>query len=228
MKKKAGRPRKVLSASERKAVVKMLRNTRNITATVNNLKATGLDISRTRVQAVARDEKLEFKPGAPAATLTTRTSKAVLAVLRKTNSIAHTVIEMDDRGVFVTSRMVGAIAKSAGLALKPGPVPRKLTREERTAIVSQLRKTKSITGAVLELKRSGHYHSHAIVRDVAKAAKVELAHAARRAATPEMMTIAKKLHSKGKSAPMIADAIREAMGYAVTPQTVLKMLAASR
>ena len=228
MKKKAGRPRKVLSASERKAVVKLLRSTRNITATVNNLKATGLDISKPRVQAVAREEKLEFKPGAPAARLTTRTSNAVLAALRKNNSIAATVTEMDDRGVFVTSRMVGAIAKSAGLALKPGPVPRKLTREERVAIVSQLRKTKSITGAVLELKRAGHYYSNAIVREVAKAAKVELAHAARRAATPKMMTIAKKLHSKGKSAPMIADAIRDAMGYAVTPQTVLKMLAASR
>ena len=228
MKKKPGRPRKVLSASERKAVVKMLRNTRNITATVNNLKATGFDISRTRVQAVAREEKLEFKPGAPAARMTTRTSNAVLAALRKNNSIAATVTEMDDRGVFVTSRMVGAIAKSAGLALKPGPVPRKLTREERAAIVGHLRKTKSITGAVLELKRAGHYYSNAIVREVAKAAKVELAHAARRAATPKMMTIAKKLHSKGKSAPMIADAIRDATGYAVTPQTVLKMLAASR
>ncbi len=228
MKKKPGQPRKVLSAHERKRVVTMLRNTRNITATVNNLKAIGLDISKPRVQAVAQEEKLEFKPGAPAARLTTRTSNAVLAALRKNNSIAATVTEMDDRGVFVTSRMVGAIAKSAGLALKPGPVPRKLTREERAAIVSHLRKTRSITGAVLELKRAGHYYSNAIVREVAKAANVELAHAARRAATPKMMTLAKKLHSKGKSAPMIADAIREAMGYAVTPQTVLKMLAASR
>ncbi len=228
MKKKPGQPRKVLSAHERKRVVTMLRNTRNITATVNNLKAIGLDISKPRVQAVAQEEKLEFKPGAPAARLTTRTSNAVLAALRKNNSIAATVTEMDDRGVFVTSRMVGAIAKSAGLALKPGPVPRKLTREERAAIVSHLRKTRSITGAVLELKRAGHYYSNAIVREVAKAANVELAHAARRAATPKMMTLAKKLHSKGKSAPMIADAIREAMGYAVTPQTVLKMLAANR
>ena len=96
MKKKPGRPRKVLSASERKAVVKLLRSTRNITATVNNLKATGFDISRTRVQAVAREEKLEFKPGAPAARLTTRSSNAVLAALRKNNSIAATVTEMDD------------------------------------------------------------------------------------------------------------------------------------
>lgn len=228
MKTKPGQPRKVLSAHERKRVVTMLRNTRNITATVNNLKAIGLDISKSRVQAVAREEKLEFKPGAPAARLTTRTSNAVLAALRKNNSIAATVIEMDDRGVFVTSRMVGAIAKSAGLALKPGPVPRKLTREERAAIVSHLRKTKSITGAVLELKRAGHYYSNAIVRDVAKAAKVELAHAARRAATPKMLKIAVKLHDKGKSAPLIADAIRDAMGYAVTPQTVLKMLATIR
>jgi hypothetical protein len=228
MKKKAGRPRKVLSASERKAVVKMLRNTRNITATVNNLKATGLDISRTRVQAVAREEKLEFKPGAPPVRFTAPQRNAVLNMLRKTKSIAATVAAMAERGIPATARAVGSIARDEGMTLRPGPVPRQLTGQERAAIVGHLRKTKSITGAVLELKRAGHYYSNAIVREVAKAAKVELAHAARRAATPKMMTLAKKLHSKGKSAPMIADAIREAMGYAVTPQTVLKMLAVSR
>ena len=78
MKKKLGQPRKVLSASERKAVVTMLRNTKNITATVNNLRAIGLDISKFRVRSVARDEKLEFKVGAPPARFTAQERKEVL------------------------------------------------------------------------------------------------------------------------------------------------------
>ena len=43
-----------------------------------------------------------------------------------------------------------------------------------------------------------------------------------------MLKLATKLHAKGFSSPMIAGEIYNAMGYAVTPQTVLKMLAASR
>ena len=228
MKKKAGRPRKVLSASERKAVVKMLRNTRNITATVNNLKATGLDISRTRVQAVARDEKLGFKAGAKPVRFTPLERTEVLAVLRKTNSIAATVAELADRGMLVTARSVSSVAKAEGVTIKPGPVPRKLTREEHAAIVSHLRKTKSITAVVLKMRRSGCVVSHAVVRGIATDANVVLAHYARRAATPKMLKIATKLHAKGFSPPMIAGEIYNAMGYAVTPQTVLKMLAASR
>ena len=228
MKRKPIRPRKMLNASERAAVVKMLRNTKNITATVNNLRAIGLDISKFRVRSVARDEKLEFKVGAPPVRFTAQERKEVLAVLRTTNSITATVAAMTDRGVRATTRAVGSIARDAGIELKPGPAPRTLTREERAEIVGHLRTTKSITGAVLAMRRSGNVVSYALVRDAAKDAKVELAHAARRAATPKMLKIATKLHAKGFSSPMIAGEIYNAMGYAVTPQTVLKMLAASR
>ena len=228
MKKKPIRPRKMLNASERAAVVKMLRNTKNITATVNNLRAIGLDISKFRVRSVARDEKLEFKVGAPPVRFTAQERKEVLAVLRTTNSITATVAEMTDRGVRATTRAVSSIARDAGLELKPGPAPRTLTREERAEIVGHLRTTKSITGAVLAMRRSGNVVSYALVRDAAKDAKVELAHAARRAATPKMLKIATKLHAKGLSSPVIAGEIYKATGYAVTPQTVLKMLAASR
>ena len=228
MKKKPIRPRKMLNASERAAVVKMLRNTKNITATVNNLRAIGLDISKFRVRSVARDEKLEFKVGAPPVRFTAQERKEVLAVLRTTNSITATVAAMTDRGVRATTRAVGSIARDAGLELKPGPAPRTLTREERAEIVGHLRTTKSITGAVLAMRRRGNVVSYALVRDAAKDAKVELAHAARRAATPKMLKIATKLHAKGFSSPMIAGEIYNAMGYAVTPQTVLKMLAANR
>ena len=228
MKTKPIRPRKMLNASERAAVVKMLRNTKNITATVNNLRATGLDISKFRVRSVARDEKLEFKVGAPPVRFTAQERKEVLAVLRTTNSITATVAEMTDRGVRATTRAVSSIARDAGLELKPGPAPRTLTREERAEIVGHLRTTKSITGAVLAMRRSGNVVSYALVRDAAKDAKVELAHAARRAATPKMLKLATKLHAKGFSSPVIAGEIYKATGYAVTPQTVLKMLAASR
>ena len=228
MKKKPIRPRKMLNASERAAVVKMLRNTNNITATVNNLRATGLDISKFRVRSVARDEKLEFKVGAPPVRFTAQERKEVLAVLRTTNSITATVAEMTDRGVRATTRAVSSIARDAGIELKPGPAPRTLTREERAEIVGHLRTTKSITGAVLAMRRSGNVVSYALVRDAAKDAKVELAHAARRAATPKMLKLATKLHAKGFSSPMIAGEIYNAMGYAVTPQTVLKMLATIR
>lgn len=228
MKKKPIRPRKMLNASERAAVVKMLRNTKNITATVSNLRAIGLDISKYRVRSVARDEKLEFKAGAPPVRFTAQERKEVLAVLRTNNNITATVAEMANRGVRIGTQTVGRIARTAGLELRPGPAPRTLTREERAEIVGHLRTTKSITGAVLAMRRSGNVVSYALVRDAAKDAKVELAHAARRAATPKMLKIATKLHAKGFSSPMIAGEIYNSMGYAVTPQTVLKMLAASR
>ena len=231
MKKKAGRPRKVLSASERKAVVKLLRSTRNITATVNNLKATGFDISRTRVQAVAREEKLEFKPGAPPVRLTDRERRAVLSILERTHSVAATVSELRDKGAPSSYWCVRSVAKAAGMNLKPGPVPRALSKSDRVTVIACLRKTKSIIGAVAEL-RNLFSKDHAIgavdVRKVAAEEGIELAHAARRAATPKMLKIATKLHAKGFSSPMIAGEIYKATGYAVTTQTVLKMLAASR
>ena len=230
MKKKAGRPRKVLSASERKAVVTMLRNTRNITATVNNLKATGFDISRTRVSAVARDEGLGFAAGAPVR-LSDRERKAVLAVLERTQSVAATVSDLRDKGTPASYWCVRSVAKAAGMNLKPGPVPRALSKSERGTVIACLRKTRSIIGAVAEL-RNLFSKDHAIgavdVRKVAAEEGIELAHAARRAATPKMLKIATKLHAKGLSSPVIAGEIYKAMGYAVTPQTVLKMLAASR
>ena len=230
MKKKAGRPRKVLSASERKAVVKMLRNTRNITATVNNLKATGFDISRTRVSAVARDEGLGFAAGAPAR-LSDRERKAVLAVLERTQSVAATVSDLRDKGAPASYWCVRSVAKSAGMNLKPGPVPRTLSKSDRGTVIACLRKTRSIIGAVAEL-RNLFSKDHAIgaldVRKVAAEEGIELAHAARRAATPKILKLATKLHAKGLSSPVIAGEIYKATGYAVTPQTVLKMLAASR
>lgn len=230
MKKKPGQPRKVLSASERKAVVKMLRNTRNITATVNNLKATGFDISRTRVSAVARDEGLGFAAGAPAR-LSDRERKAVLAVLERTQSVAATVSDLRDKGTPASYWCVRSVAKSAGMNLKPGPVPRTLSKSDRGTVIACLRKTRSIIGAVAELRNvfsKDHAIGAADVRKVAAEEGIELAHAARRAATPKMLKIATKLHAKGFSSPMIAGEIYNAMGYAVTPQTVLKMLAASR
>ena len=136
MKKKAGRPRKVLSASERKAVVKLLRSTRNITATVNNLKATGFDISRTRVQAVAREEKLEFKPGAPPVRLTDRERRAVLSILERTHSVAATVSELRDKGAPSSYWCVRSVAKAAGMNLKPGPVPRALSKSDRVTVIA--------------------------------------------------------------------------------------------
>ena len=230
MKKKAGRPRKVLSASERKAVVKMLRNTRNITATVNNLKATGFDISRTRVSAVARDEGLGFAAGAPAR-LSDRERKAVLAVLERTQSVAATVSDLRDKGAPASYWCVRSVAKSAGMNLKPGPVPRTLSKSDRGTVIACLRKTRSIIGAVAEL-RNLFSKDHAIgaldVRKVAAEEGIELAHAARRAATPKILKLATKLHAKGLSSPVIAGEIYKATGYAVTPQTVLKMLSASR
>lgn len=230
MKKKAGRPRKVLSASERKRVVTMLRNTRNITATVNNLKATGFDISRTRVSAVARDEGLGFAAGAPAR-LSDRERKAVLAVLERTQSVAATVSDLRDKGAPASYWCVRSVAKSAGMNLKPGPVPRTLSKSDRGTVIACLRKTRSIIGAVAEL-RNLFSKDHAIgaldVRKVAAEEGIELAHAARRAATPKILKLATKLHAKGLSSPVIAGEIYKATGYAVTPQTVLKMLAASR
>ena len=230
MKTKPGQPRKVLSASERAAVVKMLRNTRNITATVNNLKATGFDISRTRVSAVARDEGLGFAAGAPSR-LSDRERKAVLAVLKRTQSVAATVADLRDKGTPASYWCVRSVAKAAGMNLKPGPVPRKLSKSDRGTVIACLRKTRSIIGAVAEL-RSLFSNDHAIgavdVRKVAAEEGIELAHAARRAATPKMLKLATKLHAKGLSSPVIAGELYKAMGYAVTPQTVLKMLAARR
>ncbi len=208
----------------------MLRNTRNITATVNNLKATGFDISRTRVSAVARDEGLGFAAGAPAR-LSDRERKAVLAVLERTQSVAATVSDLRDKGAPASYWCVRSVAKSAGMNLKPGPVPRTLSKSDRGTVIACLRKTKSIIGAVAEL-RNLFSKDHAIgaldVRKVAAEEGIELAHAARRAATPKILKLATKLHAIGFSSPMIAGEIYNAMGYAVTPQTVLKMLAASR
>ncbi len=230
MKKKPGQPRKVLSTHERKRVVTMLRNTRNITATVNNLKATGFDISRTRVSAVARDEGLGFAAGAPAR-LSDRERKAVLAVLERTQSVAATVSDLRDKGAPASYWCVRSVAKSAGMNLKPGPVPRTLSKSDRGTVIACLRKTRSIIGAVAEL-RNLFSKDHAIgaldVRKVAAEEGIELAHAARRAATPKILKLATKLHAKGLSSPVIAGEIYKATGYAVTPQTVLKMLAASR
>lgn len=230
MKTKPGQPRKVLSAHERKRVVTMLRNTRNITATVNNLKATGFDISRTRVSAVARDEGLGFAAGAPAR-LSDRERKAVLAVLERTQSVAATVSDLRDKGAPASYWCVRSVAKSAGMNLKPGPVPRTLSKSDRGTVIACLRKTRSIIGAVAEL-RNLFSKDHAIgaldVRKVAAEEGIELAHAARRAATPKILKLATKLHAKGLSSPVIAGEIYKATGYAVTPQTVLKMLAASR
>ena len=230
MKKKPIRPRKMLNASERAAVVKMLRNTKNITATVNNLKATGFDISRTRVSAVARDEGLGFAAGAPAR-LSDRERKAVLAVLERTQSVAATVSDLRDKGAPASYWCVRSVAKSAGMNLKPGPVPRTLSKSDRGTVIACLRKTRSIIGAVAEL-RNLFSKDHAIgaldVRKVAAEEGIELAHAARRAATPKILKLATKLHAKGLSSPVIAGEIYKATGYAVTPQTVLKMLAANR
>ena len=230
MKKKPGQPRKVLSASERAAVVKMLRNTKNITATVNNLKATGFDISRTRVSAVARDEGLGFAAGAPAR-LSDRERKAVLAVLNRTHSVAATMSELRDKGAPASYWCVRSVAKAAGMNLRPGPVPRELSKSDRGTVIACLRKTGSIIGAVAELRKyfsKDHAIGTADVRKVAAEEGIKLAHAARRAATPKMLKIATKLHAKGLSSTVIAGEIYKAMGYAVTPQTVLKMLAASR
>ena len=230
MKKKPGQPRKVLSTHERKRVVTMLRNTRNITATVNNLKATGFDISRTRVSAVARDEGLGFAAGAPAR-LSDRERKAVLAVLERTQSVAATVSDLRDKGTPASYWCVRSVAKAAGMTLKPGPMPRALSKSDRGTVIACLRKTRSIIGAVAEL-RNLFSKDHAIgaldVRKVAAEEGIELAHAARRAATPKILKLATKLHAKGLSSPVIAGEIYKATGYAVTPQTVLKMLAASR
>lgn len=229
-KKKPGQPRKVLSASERKAVVTMLRNTRNITATVNNLKATGHDISRTRVVAVAREEGLSFTAGPPQR-LSERERKAVLAVLNRTQSVAATVAELRDNGTPASYWCVRSVAKAAGLQLKPGPPPRELSKTERGTVIACLRKTGNIAGAVAELRKcfsKDHAIGAATVRKVAAEAKIELAHAARRAATPKILALAIKLRDRGNSALMISHAVHRRFGYSLLPQTISKMLAASK
>lgn len=228
MKKTPGQPRKVLSASERKAVVTMLRHTRNITATVSNLKATGHDISRTRVVAVAREEGLSFTAGPPQR-LSERERKAVLSVLNRTQSVATTVAELRDKGTPVSYWCVRSVAKEAGLQLKPGPPPRELSKTDRSTVIACLRKTGSITGAVAELRQcfsKDHTIGAAMVRKVAAESGIELAHAARRAATPKILEMAVRLRDKGNSSLMISYAVYKRFGYAVSPQFISKMLSA--
>jgi len=227
-KKKPSQPRKVFSASERKAVVTMLRNTRNIAETVRTIKAHGTDISRNRVVAVAREEGLSFAAGPPQR-LSERERKAVLSVLNRTQSAAATVAELRDKGTPMSYWYVRTVAKAAGLQLKPGPPPRELSKSERGTVIACLRRTGSITGAVAELRQcfsNDHAIGAATVRKVAAESGIELAHAARRAATPKILALAIKLRDKGNSALMISHAVHKRFGYSILPQTISKMLAA--
>jgi hypothetical protein len=108
---------------------------------------------------------------------------------------------------------------------KPGPVPKDLTARELAAVRVSLRKTRSITATVADLRRKGKPLSNARVRAVATTEGFPLDHELRRAATPQIMELAKTLRAKGESATAISDAVYDAIGYDVTPQYINKMLA---
>jgi CHAD domain-containing protein len=108
---------------------------------------------------------------------------------------------------------------------KPGPVPKDLTARELAAVRVSLRRTRSITATVADLRRKGKPLSNARVRAVATAEGLPLDHELRRAATPQIMELAKTLRAKGESATAISDAVYDAIGYEVTPQYINKMLA---
>ena len=111
---------------------------------------------------------------------------------------------------------------------KPGPVPKELSPRARRSVLASLRKTRCITSTVNALRDKVGDLSHARVREVAMTEGVELAHAARRAATDTILLLAIKMRKEGASASEISLAAKKKTGYLVSKQYINKMLASSR
>ena len=111
---------------------------------------------------------------------------------------------------------------------KPGPVPKEFTPRARRSVLASLRKTRCITATINALRDKVTPLSHARVRDVATEEGVELNHAARRAATDTILSLAIKMRKEGASAAEISLAAEKKSGYTVSKQYSNKMLASSR